>query len=57
MSAPAQVPSFEKEKPRTRIACRGSRLSLGTKKDASLFFAVGLEPTPFYFLIKEVATG
>ena len=22
-----------------------------------LFFAVGLEPTPFYFLIKEVATG
>ena len=34
---PAQAPKLrQRKKPRTRIACRGSRLSPGTKKDAKL---------------------
>ena len=46
----------EKAELGTRIASRLS-LSPGTKKDATHFFVLGLEPTQFYFSIKEVATG
>lgn len=35
--------------PTAKKTRRGSRLSLGTKKDATYFFVVGHEPTQPYF--------